>query len=180
MAKHLGDEILTDALEGAVSENVREHLRGCASCAARLESARAGLELARHAHVPDPPAMYWEAFPRQVGRRIERAESERRLVRFVVPALAAAAALVAAFAVLLPRSPLPASPAAELLPAWSALPPAEEDAGLTLLEALAPTVADAGSLPGCRGLAACLVGLSEEESRALADAVQAALDGREL
>jgi hypothetical protein len=58
------------------------------------------------------------------------------------------------------------------LPAWSALPPADEDPGLPVLEQVAPAVADAAASAECGDLAECVVGLSDEESRALADALR--------
>ena len=55
------------------------------------------------------------------------------------------------------------------LPAWSALPPAEEDEGLDVLRAVAPAVVDASPPAGCTGMAECETDLSDEESRILTE-----------
>jgi hypothetical protein len=104
-----------------------------------VESARLGLELARSAEVPEPPPLYWEVFRRQVGRRIGEEAPARRAIGFwLFPALATATAVLIAFGLL--RGPVGESsrePAAAPLPAWSALPPADQDEGLEVLQALA-------------------------------------------
>jgi hypothetical protein len=84
--------------------------------------------------------------------------------------LAVATAAVAVLAVsLVGRPPIPSEPG-PLLPAWSALPPVEEDAGLAVVRGLAE-----GELPEWdegRGLGAFVADLSEEESEALVAALR--------
>jgi hypothetical protein len=174
---HLGEAALIDLLDGVADAPARAHAASCLHCRGRLEQATAGLDLAREADVPEPSPLFWESFRHQVGRRIEAGDPPPAWRRFAaLPWLAAAAALVAV-AVLVPRGPgpAPASPAASVLPAWSALPPAEEDPGLEMLAAVLPGNTGLGPLAECQGLGDCLAeasALSEEESMALTEALQ--------
>lgn len=178
MTRHLSDDDLLSVLEETAPGSARRHLEACDACRVRLEEAREGLRVAREAQVPEPSPLYWEAFRRQVGRRIEGERSLWRRFQWA-PALAAAAGLVAALSV---RVPAPgasrlAVPAAAL-PAWSPLPQAEDDPGLLVLQALAPSAED--PLGACRDVTACLVDLSEEESQALADVLSHELGRKDL
>jgi hypothetical protein len=180
---HLSDQellelALTDAAPG------RPHVAGCALCRERAESARDGLLLAASAGIPEPSPLYWESFRQQVGRRIAAEAAPRP--RFAlwgggVLALAASLALVAA---IVPRPPSVATPvgvqsASGVLPAWSPLPPAEEDPGLEVLAAaVAPLPAESAA---CSGVADCVTDLSEQESRDLAALLrQEMTPGRDL
>jgi hypothetical protein len=84
------------------------------------------------------------------------------------------------------RHPVPvrATPSAALptaLPAWSPLPEGDEDPGLPILELVAPTVATAMPAAVCSDVSECVVGLTDDESRELADALRAQLaQGRTL
>ena len=178
MPRHVADRELMDIVDGLGAPEARGHLAACGECQGRVEAARAGLRLAQAADVPEPPPLYWEAFRRQVERRITEEPRARWSWRWT-PALAAAAALVALVSFLPSRRSPPAATPAPLLPAWSALPPAEEDGGLSVLQALASSPEDLAPVADCGGVADCVAGLSDEESRALA----AALDewkGRDL
>src|SRR5262245_15029492 len=181
MRTHLGEEALIDLLEGVADRDARAHSESCAHCRARLEQAAAGLELAREADVPEPSPLFWESFRRQVDRRIQAGDPAPAFRPFGMgrlgPWLAAAAAVVVAVAVLLPRAhaPAPAPSHDALLPAWSALPPADQDPGLDLLAAVVPGNTGLGPLAECQGLGDCLTEastLSDEESAALADALR--------
>jgi hypothetical protein len=175
---HLSDDALVEALEGAVSDAARRHVSGCAACRSRIDAALEGLAMARGADVPEPSPLYWEAFRRQVGRRI--AADPRSPSRWPLAAgLAAAAALVAAIAIGVWKAPFaPARPPA-VLPAWSALPPAEEDVGFAILEGL-ETTSDDWAVATCAGIAECVAGLSDEESLAVAGAFEASVEGMDL
>jgi hypothetical protein len=63
------------------------------------------------------------------------------------------------------------------LPAWVALPPAAEDAGLDVIGGLLSTGSGQEDLGDCNGLAPCLGSLSETETRALVEALRAELKG---
>jgi len=164
MSGHVSDERLMDLLEGGGGRSEREHARACGACAARLGEARSGLELARAAEVPEPSSLYWQAMRRGVGKRI--AEEPRRTAwwSWLIP-LAAAAAVVVYL------SPRPEVAPAPPLPAWSALPPAEEDPGQAVLEGLAVADGGLGAWDEGRGLGAFVAGLSDEESNALVEAL---------
>jgi hypothetical protein len=60
-----------------------------------------------------------------------------------------------------------------VLPAWSALPPADEDAGLALLEGLGVAEADLAVVGEVRGLDEVLGDLSDEEQEAFANLLRA-------
>jgi hypothetical protein len=163
--RHLTDQELMDVLDGALGGAAPRHAAACASCGERLAEAREGLALARAADVPEPPALYWQAFPRRVAARLEAAgPSPRRWRGWLIPTFATAVALAAAVAIVPRHAPeAPPSPA-HALAAWSALPPAEADPGLPVLQAVA---SDPDPTLECGGLAECLADLSDEESQDL-------------
>lgn len=167
MRSHLEDDVLLDVTLGAASVEATRHAEKCAECARRVADARAGLALARGAEAPEPSPLFWDAFPRRVASAIEAEPRPRRLGGFFVPALFATAATVAVLAFL----PLdPGAPVVSPAPlASSALLAAEEGADAAM--AAAYDVAE------CRDVAACVASLTDEESRALADALRAELDG---
>jgi hypothetical protein len=161
MRSHLTEDMLEEALEGLGSGEARRHLAECGDCALRLEEARAGLALTADAEVPEPPPLYWEVFRRQVGLRISEEAPARRAIGFV--------SLTRSPGAVETPQPLPT------LPAWSALPPAEEDEGLEVLQALA---AEGGALDAAlpaRSVAGELADLSDEESAGLVDALHGEL-----
>jgi hypothetical protein len=166
MTRHLSDEKLMDVLEGTGTLAERAHAAECPQCDASLSEARAVLALAVEAEVPEPPGAYWEVLRRHVGRRIGE---ERRAVGrlgWLFP-FAAATAIVAALYLGDHREP--ARPVPAPLPAWSALPPAEEDAGLA---ALSGVNGDLAPWEESQGLGAFVAGLSDEETDTLVEALQ--------
>jgi len=177
---HLSEDILMDLLEGTADEGARQHMAACAECRARVEAAREGLGRSIEAEVPEPPPLYWEAFRRQIGRRLDGDEAAGHRLRLRWWPAAAAAALVVG-ALLVPRTtPVAPTLAGAPLPAWSPLPPADDDTGLGLLRALGPETADLGEAADCRDAADCVAGLSDEESQALAEALRAEIQGELL
>jgi anti-sigma factor RsiW len=130
------DRELPDADRGQVGA----HLRACPDCTALLESM-ARIDAA--AEVPEPGPEYWRSFDRRLEERIGREKTRpetavvppptrgwmRRQLRYLVPAAAAAAMVVAVVRHigLDPGSPVPASrsPAAEAdrVPASPPVPP---------------------------------------------------------
>jgi hypothetical protein len=171
---HLSEQELAGLASGAVG--TQPHLEGCANCRSRLEEIRAAWRLAADAAAPEPPSAYWQAFPRQVRRRLEDRQRRRRLL-WLAPTFAAAFALVLAL-----RAPLtPPSPARALpLPAWTPLPDAAGDVGWLAVEGLLRESEDLGADASCRDLGECLAGLSDEESAALAVALRRDLEGEKL
>jgi hypothetical protein len=173
--RHLSDEALMDALEGAGGGPAAGHLASCADCAARLDEARLGLDLTAVATVPEPPGVYWQSFPRQVARRIDAAPAVRPWGMWIARGVAATVAVAAAVATLSlalsqRQYSRPPVEVAQTLPAWSPLPAAEEDPGLPVLQALG---ADAVPAMECVGLAECLADLSDEESQDLVRSLRA-------
>lgn len=175
MLTHLTDETLIDLLEDTAGREARRHAAECGLCEARLQEAQAGHRLATSAQVPEPSPLYWEHFRRQVGRRLEAREPRRWPRLLWGPLLAAAAAVV--MAVWVPGTPRGVGQTpAPVLPAWSALPPAESDDGLAVLAAIAPQGGEAWkAVADCRDLGNCLAELSDEESEALAEALRGQL-----
>ena len=128
--------------------------------------------------MPEPSPLYWEAMRRSVERRI--AEEPRRSPRWAwLAPLAATAAVVTVVALTTGRTHAPAALPGPTLPAWSALPPAEDDASLEVLEGVAVADGDLGTDDEGRGVGAFLAGLSDEEYRALADSLREAGQGGE-
>jgi len=121
----------------------------------------------------EPSPFYWEAFRRQVDGRIQ-GEGRKHWLRLLVP-VAVAAGLVAALSGAIPARPIPAPPTtASVLPAWSALPAAEDDPELEVLKAMASSGADLGFAYGRGGVQELLSELSDEENQALADRLRVA------
>jgi hypothetical protein len=174
--RHLSDGELTDVLEGAGDARARAHVAACSACGSRLEAASRGMALARQADVPEPPAPYWGAFRRRVGERIGD-EAARGWGPRLLPILAAVAALLVIVPALRTTAPPSSHP---VLPAWSALPPAEEDEGLAVLRDLALAEAELPTGRELGGIAQDLADLTEEESRALAEALRRGIEGGEL
>jgi hypothetical protein len=178
MTRHVPDESLPDLAQGGGTSAERAHARACLPCASRVEEVRAALDLARRADVPEPPPLYWEAMRRSVGRRI--AEGPRRGPRWAwLAPLAAAAGLVAVVALTAGRPPAPSATPAAGLPAWSALPPVEDDPSLVVLEGLAVADADLAALDEGRGVGAFLAGLSDADYQTLAESLRGAGQGGE-
>jgi hypothetical protein len=160
---------MTDVLDGGGSPLEWAHVASCAECRSRLEEARVALRLAVRTEVPEPPGLYWEALRRNVSRRIaeEPAGASRR--SWLLPLAAAFAAVVVLVVSLIGR--VPESPSAgTYLPAWSALPPVEEDENLA---AVSGVVEDGlAEWEEGQGLGAFVAGLSDEESEALVAALR--------
>lgn len=183
MSAHPKDETLVDLVEGGGSPEARHHVTQCACCAERVAAARAMAELARGVAVPEPPVFFWTAFQNNVRRRIAAERPRVAWSGWLVPltAVSVAAALltVAHRPQPWPHAPqlasVPSASPVALLPVWSPLPPAAEDAGLPVLEGLAASEAvdwDEG-----RGLGSYLEGLSDEDSAALAQALRQSGEG---
>jgi hypothetical protein len=183
MWTHVSDAALMDVVEGAAGERAEQHVAQCARCRARVDEARAALGLAAAAAVPEPIPSYWDAQRRRVARSLVEAPPARSR-RPLWAAVAVAGAAVMAFLTVAPaKDPVPArvTPPSVALPAWSPLPDADDDPALPILELVAPTVATAMPAAVCTDVSECVVGLSDDESQELADALRAQLaQGRTL
>jgi hypothetical protein len=169
MRHHLEDDALLDVIEGAASVEATRHAGECAACARRMADARVGLAMAAGAEAPEPSPLFWDAFRGRVASAIETEPRPRRFGGFFVPALLATAAMVAVVT-LLPTEP--GAPALSPAPlAASSAVPAADDAALEGF----PGTASADDMAGCHDVAACVADLSDEESRAFAEALRAEL-----
>ncbi len=180
MSVHLKDEDLIDLLDGGGGTAGRTHAAACAACAARLDELRETFSLARRAEVPEPSPLFWEVFRKGVHRRI--AEERRRSAwswSWLLP-LAAAAAVVLLVARPRPANVPETAVSVERLPAWSALPPSEEDESLTVLEAVARDDGDLLGWDEGRGLGSFVASLNEEESQVLSESLREREKGGEL
>jgi hypothetical protein len=166
MTRHLSEERLMDVLEGTSTPAERAHAAACPDCDARVAEARDALATAATADVPEPPGAYWEVLRRHVGRRIAEERRPGGRFRWLVPVGAATAIL--AVLVLADHRP-PPTPVPTLLPAWSALPPADEDSGLT---ALSVVNGDLAPWEESQGLGAFVAGLSDDDTATLVEALQ--------
>jgi hypothetical protein len=164
LSRHLSEARLLDAAESVVDAADRAHLEECVECRALRDEVRAGLLLARDADVPEPSPLYWEAFRRQVGRRIVDERSHGR--SWLLP-LAAAAAAAAFLVPLTGGVGSKGASAGPVLPAWSALPPAEEDDGLALLAKAGVAESDLAAVAESRDVEELLGDLSDEEQAAV-------------
>jgi hypothetical protein len=174
MSAHLKDETLAELLAGEGSTERRAHAASCRPCGARLAEAQEVLSALQRTDVPEPPPLYWEAFRRNVSRRIAEERLSPAWRRWLVPLAALSATAV--IAVVAPRTILrapdarltgtPSTAVADVLPAWTALPPAEEDEGMSVLEGLASSGSDLAELFEGRGLGSYIAGLTEEETLA--------------
>jgi hypothetical protein len=166
MRKHLEDDVLLDVTFGDASVEDTRHADECPECGPRVAEARAGLALAAEAEAPEPSPLFWDVFRRRVAVGIAADRPSRRFRRFVAPALLATAATVAELS-FVPRDPASVVVSPAPLIASSALPVAGDPGA----EAMAASIDDLG----CSDVADCVVNLSDDESRALAEALRADL-----
>jgi hypothetical protein len=173
---HVSDESLVDVARGAGGARERAHVEACEACARRVAGLRETLDALERADVPEPSPFYWESLRRGVRQRIALERARRAYAPLLVP-LAAAAALVAVLLMLPSSRPRVAAPVG--LAAWSALPSAEDDESLGVLEGVSLASGALVELDDARGLDEYLAGLSDADSRALADTLRSAGKGGE-
>jgi hypothetical protein len=173
MWRHVSDQTLMDVVEGAADDRALVHVTGCERCRERVDEARSALGLTARAGLPEPAPIFWDVMRRRIAQRLA-AVPPARSRRPLWAAAAVAGAAMVALATGLGIRPTVERPlrATSALPAWSALPPADQDPGLPVLENIAPTMASTSTSVECPDLAECVAGLSDDESRALADALR--------
>ena len=183
MFGHLSKVRLMEVVEGIGTPDAEAHVSACATCQEQAAAARAALRVAHEAEIPEPSPLYWEAFRAQVGRRIaSEAKPRPRFAFGLWPAYAATAAVIAVALGLATRGPRPpVLPApAVTLPAWSGLPAADDDVGLDVIQAMAPSAEELAAAEACWPAYDCLGSLSADESAALVDALRTEMAGRSL
>ena len=73
---HLDEEALLAGAEGTASREASAHLDQCAQCSHAVAELRAALDvLAGDRAQADPGRIYWDRFPRELRRAIDRPES---------------------------------------------------------------------------------------------------------
>jgi hypothetical protein len=177
MWRHLSDAAVVDVIEGSAEARARAHVAGCGPCRVRVEDAREAWGWTAHAVVPEPVPSYWDIFRRRVARALVEAPAAPSRRPLWATAAAASVAVIALLTVLPLHGPVvsvpAAAPTAPVLPAWSALPPADEDPGLPVLEHVVPLAAAAApAAVECSDITECMAGLSDDESRALVDVLR--------
>jgi hypothetical protein len=173
MERHLSDEMALDVVESGPREQTRAHVAACAECGQKIEDLRTALHAVRGAAAPEPPPEYFARLGREIGRRIDSEPSAAGWRAWLwVPALAVAGAAALYLAVLPPAQSGPG--ADPTLPAWTATS-ADEDIVMTALVGLEPTAEDVAVATGQGGIANEVAGLSEDESVAVAGALQTAI-----
>jgi hypothetical protein len=178
MTRHVTDESLADLAEGLGSEADRAHAAACGPCASRVAEVRSALEAALRADVPQPSPLYWDAMRRSVGRRIGEEPPRRPGWAWLAP-LGAAAALVAVMVVAAGRTGPPSPSPVPGLPAWSALPNADDDPSLLVLEGFTAENGDLAAVDEGSGVGPFVAGLSDEDSQALAESLRGGVKGGE-
>ena len=171
MRRHLSEQSLLDLAESGGGSAERAHVAACVTCSSRVEDLRATLAAASRADVPEPSPLYWEAMRRNVGRRIAE-EPTRSWSAWLAPAVATAAVAVVAVALTIGRPVVPRPVVEPPLPSWSALPPAEDDPSLAVIEGLAMADGSLGAMEEGRGVGAFLAGLSDEDYQALEESLR--------
>jgi hypothetical protein len=180
---HLSDEQVVDLLEGTAGWELRRHADACGPCAVRVKDAGEGWAFAASdVALPEPSPLYWDAFRQNTQRQLASQPSPLWRRPWFAPLTAAAAVLAGIISVVpLVTSPPPPSevPGMPALPAWSALPPADDDDGLRVLAALPSE--DLEDAAVCQGVNDCVLSLSDDESHALATTLRQELGhGRQL
>lgn len=176
MWRHVSDATIVDVVEGSADGRILSHVAGCERCRLRVDEAREAWGWAERAAAPEPVPAYWDVFRRRVSVALAEPPTARSRRPWWTAAAVAGAAMIALLAVVPGGVPVAigpvASPPVRALPAWSALPPADEDPGLPFLEQVAPAAAAAAPLLECSELAECVATLSDDESRALVDVLR--------
>ena len=118
-------------------------MQGCARVRAPGGRGARGTGLAGQADAPEPSPLFWDAFRRRVARR-DRGDAGAAVAASAVGgrALAASADLAAVLTLVPGSAPARRRPDRRAsLPAWSPLPPADDDPALPAAGEAAPAMA---------------------------------------
>ena len=69
--RHLRDDEIVDALDGALSESRERHLGSCAACRREVDAAADMTSRAAEVDVPEPSPLFWEHFQARVRLAVD-------------------------------------------------------------------------------------------------------------
>jgi hypothetical protein len=180
---HLTPDELIDAMEGMLPPERQAHLSTCADCRRELDELAGVLNEARQASSPEPSPLFWNHFSARVNRAIDAGSANawpQWLQWQVLLPLGAAAIVIAALILTVPRSAPQAGEAARVAPvAPEALGAPASDDNWTAIAAMVgeldiETASAAGVLePGMADQA--VLSLTADERRELTRLLQAEL-----
>ncbi len=188
---HLSRDERLLALDGALDAARQTHLAGCTACRTEVDALRGVLARVRAVDVPEPSPLFWDHLAARVGEAIAREPAPVIARGWWSPRLGWAAVAVIVFAAAagyLTRGEPTTAVVAHVAPLVDTLAPAAEpapiasgddataDAGWALLTAMAEEAGvDETFAPAARQVELSVWSLSEEERRALAGELTAAL-----
>lgn len=178
MFGHVSAERLWDAVEsaGSLDSDERAHVERCGACASRLDEARGGLLALRTVREEEmePPAAYWESLRGDIRRRVSTPVSSVRPSWRPAWALVVASAAVVVAVLALTASPRWANSVQRAdVRVWTALPSADDDASLDLVQAAVDELDEVSTdeLGVSPALVAALEDMNDDEALSLARAM---------
>ena len=172
------DQRLWDAVESVdgLASDENAHVAQCAACASRLEEARSGLLAldALRAENVEPPPQYWETLRGDIRRQISSSARHTQSAWRPAWALLVASAAVV-LGVLSMRPSAPSVPVDQRIEArvWIALPSADADASLDLVQAAVDELEEVSTdeLGFSSALVAALEDVNDDEALSVARAM---------
>ena len=173
MPEHLTEEQMVGLVLGeTVDEAVHGHAAACLTCARQVAEARDGLRLAREVEQEEPGEDFWRRLRDRSVDRVRADDAARRRRARYAWSLAAAATVLLSVLVWYRPGLRPSGERPPSATAWVALPPADQDAGWSIVEEVVPALDDDETLyPD----ASVLADLSPSESQALLEGLRAEL-----
>lgn len=178
---HLNDDEALDLVLGPVgSSGGHAHAETCPACAARVAEARAAWELVGQSRGDEvePGELFWRRQRSEIVGRTLAARTARRVRRTRLTwglSLAATVLLAVVLARGVGLGPGSATPTAAPLPAWTPLPPDEDDPAFGLVAEAVPVLEEE---EGEEQQTPLLADLNDAEERSLIEALRREL-GRE-
>jgi len=174
MPEHLTEEQLVGlALGETLTDAVHGHAAACLTCARQVAEAREGLRLAREVEQDEPEEDFWRRLRDQTVDRVRVDDAaRRRRARYAWSLAAAATVLLSVLVWYRPDLRRPSGTRPPSATVWVALPPAEQDAGWSIVEEVVPALDDDETL---YPEAPVLADLSPSESQALLEGLRAEL-----